>query len=259
MNKLTISRFPPLDYACNEAINTLCANLSYCGEDIQSVLITSRYEQEGKSSVAMNVMRTMASFGKRVVLVDADLRRSTLARRYRFQYAVQKPMGLAQYLAGLSSLNDVLYETDLKNAYIIPAGREVISSMQLLTSPRYAKMMEALRRDFDLILVDSPPAGLIVDAVGVARHSDGALVIVSCNRGRKQEIAEVVQSISQTGCRVLGAVLINVDLSAFSNRKYYYRSERYSGYYRNGYDVEEEKKPSSSKDLDEDRKRAGRK
>ena len=80
MNQLSIGRFPELDYACGEAMNTLCTNLFYCGENIRSVLLTSRYEQEGKSSIAMNVMRTLAGYGKRVVLVDADLRCSTLAR-----------------------------------------------------------------------------------------------------------------------------------------------------------------------------------
>ena len=81
MNYLNITRFPPLDYACTEAMNTLCTNLSYCGTDIRTILFTSRYEQEGKSGIAMNVMRTLAGYGKRVLLVDADLRCSTLARR----------------------------------------------------------------------------------------------------------------------------------------------------------------------------------
>ena len=138
MNELRITRFPTLDYACNEAINTLCSNLFYCGEDLQSILFTSRYEQEGKSSIAMNTMRTLASFGKRVVLVDADLRRSSLVRRYRFQYAVEKPYGLAQYLAGLCPLETALYITDIPNACIIPAGREVLSAMQLV-KPETAK------------------------------------------------------------------------------------------------------------------------
>ena len=235
MNELRITRFPTLDYACNEAINTLCTNLFYCGEDLRSILFTSRYEQEGKSCIAMNTMRTLASFGKRVVLVDADLRRSSLVRRYRFQYAVEKPYGLAQYLAGLCPLEAALYITDIPNACIIPAGREVLSSMQLLTSPRYGQMMDTLRSMFDVILVDSPPAGLIVDAVEIARHSDGALIVVACNKGRKQDIAEVVGSITQTGCKVLGAVMDNVNFSAFRNRKYYYRSGRYSSYYHSNY------------------------
>ena len=173
-------------------------------------MFTSRYEQEGKSSIVMNVMRTMASFGKRVVLVDADLRRSELARRYRFQYGVEKPAGLAQYLAGMCPLEEATYATNLKNAYIIPAGREVLSSMQLLSSPRYEQMMTALRAHFDIILVDTPPAGLIVDAIAIAKHSDGVLVVVACNKGRKQDIASMVESIERSGCKVLGAVLDNV-------------------------------------------------
>lgn len=94
MNQLEINHFPSLDYACNEAMNTLCTNLSYCGTDIRAILITSRYEHEGKSGIAMNVMRTLASYGKNVLLVDADLRCSTLARRYRFHFAGGRPTAL---------------------------------------------------------------------------------------------------------------------------------------------------------------------
>ena len=247
MNQMHISRFPKLDYACNEALNTLCTNLSYCGDDIRTVLFTSRYEQEGKSSIAINVMRTLAGFGKRVVLVDADLRCSTLARRYRFAFTHRDAAGLAQYLAGMCELDDAIYETNLPNAYIVPAGREVLSSLQLLTSPRYREMMEILRDNFDVILVDTPPAGVIVDAVEIAKYCDGAIIVVAYNQGRKQDIGEVASNITKTGCRVLGAVMNGVDLGAFQNRKYYYRSERYSSYYRDAKDESSEGGKSAKK------------
>ena len=244
MNQLSIGRFPELDYACGEAMNTLCTNLFYCGENIRSVLLTSRYEQEGKSSIAMNVMRTLAGFGKRVVLVDADLRCSTLARRYRFSFARREAFGLAQYLAGMCALEDAVYQTNLPGAYILPAGREVLNSMQLLASPRYGEMMEALRKNFDVVLVDSPPAGVIVDAVEIAKYCDGAIIVVAYNKGRRQDIGEVAASIAKTGCKVLGAVMNGVNLKSFRNRRYYYRSERYSSYY-NHYD-KTEKRPDKS-------------
>ena len=212
MNQINISRFPKLDYACNEAMNTLCTNLFYCGDEIHSVLITSRYEQEGKSSVAMNMLRTLSSFGKRVLLVDADLRCSSLARRYRFDFQYAEAFGLAQYLAGMCALEDAVYSTDLPNAFLLPAGREVLSSMQLLASPRYGEMMAALRQSFDVILVDSPPAGLIVDAIEVAKYCDGAIIVVACNVGRRQDIAEVKDNIDKTGCRVLCAVKNGVNM-----------------------------------------------
>ena len=231
MNYLNITRFPQLDYACTEAMNTLCTNLSYCGTDIRTILFTSRYEQEGKSSIAMNVMRTLASSGKKVLLVDADLRCSTRARRYRFNFAQQEAFGLAQYLAGMCELENALYQTNLNGAYILPAGRDVLNSMQLLASARCSEMMCVLKEKFDIILVDSPPAGVIVDAMEIARHCDGAVLVVGYNKGRSQDIGEVATNIAKTGCQVLGAVMNGVNLKSFRNRKYYYRSERYSAYY----------------------------
>lgn len=231
MKQLKIGRFPALDYACSEALNTLCTNLSYCGREVRSILFTSRYEQEGKSGIAMNVMRTLAGYGKRVLLVDADLRCSTLARRYRFTYAQRENAGLAQHLAGMCELQDVVYRTNLPGAFILPAGHEVLNSMQLLASYRYGEMMDALRDEFDIVLVDSPPAGLIVDAIEIARYCDGAAIVVEYNRGRVQDVADVAANLAKTGCKVLGAVMNGVNLKSFRNRKYYYRSERYSAYY----------------------------
>ena len=231
MNQIRITNFPKLDYACNEALNTLCTNLFYCGDNIRSVLVTSRHEQEGKSCVAINMMRTIASCGKRVVLVDADLRCSVLGSRYRFAYEKEGGKGLAEYLAGMCPLEDVLYQTNLDNASIIPAGREVFNSLQLLSSPRYKEMMDVLREHFDLVLVDSPPAGIIVDAIEIAKYCDGALLVIACNTGRRREIDEAAKNIRKTGCKVLGAVLNNVNFNSFQNRRYYYRSGKYSSYY----------------------------
>ncbi len=239
MNYLNITSFPELDYAGTEAMNTLCTNLSYCGPDINTILFTSRYEQEGKSSITMNVMRTLAGFGKDVLLIDADLRRSTLARRYRFSYTSQEAPGLAQYLAGKCDLEDAVYQTDLPGAFILPAGRDVLNSMQLLASRGFGDMMTALKNNFDYVLVDTPPAGVIVDAVEIAKHCDGAVIVVGYNRGRSQEVGEVAANIAKTGCKVLGAVMNGVDMKSFRNRKYYYRSGRYSTYYHHYGDNEE--------------------
>lgn len=233
MNNLTINRMPELDYGCTEAINTLCTNLSYCGKDIKVVQFTSRYEQEGKSSIAMHVMKTMAGFGKKVLLIDADLRCSALARRYRFTYEQgDDPKGLAHYLAGMCKLDDAVYYTNIPNAYIIPCGRYVLNSLQLLATEQFGAMMDVLRKNFDYIIVDTPPAGMIVDAVEIARYCDGAVIVVGYNRGTVQDVAKVSNSIAKTGCTVLGAVMNGVELQTFRNRRYYYRSEGYTYYYR---------------------------
>lgn len=104
--------------------------------------------------------------------------------------------------------------------------------MQLLASPRFGDMMKTLKEKFDIILVDSPPVGVIIDAMEIAKSCDGAVLVVEYNNGRSQDIGEVAAGIARTGCPVLGAVMNGVDLKSFGNRKYYYRSERYAGYYR---------------------------
>lgn len=235
MNNVEIANFPPLDYATNEAFNTLATSLSYCGSEIKTILLTSRYAGEGKSFASMNLMRTLAGLNKRVVLLDTDLRRSSIIGRYRVRFETTEPMGLAQYLAGMCATENILYKTDIENAYLIPIGREVSNSLQLLSSKRLEELINRLRATFDVVLVDSPPAGVIVDPVEVAKHCDGALIVVSYNRGKRQEINELRASIERTGCKVMGAVLNNVDFDAYSNRKYYYKSERYASYYNQKY------------------------
>lgn len=247
MNQLEISKFPTLEYAANEAFNTLSTNLFYCGTDIKTVLVTSRYAGEGKTFVSMNLMRTLSSLNKRVVLLDTDLRRSRIVGQFRVRFDISEPMGLAQYLAGMCQMQDILYETNIPNAYMIPIGRAVSSSLQLLSTGRMSDLMEQLRSAFDVVLVDSSPAGVIVDAVEIAKYCDGALIVVSYNRGKKQEIGDVKTAIEKTGCKVLGAVLNDVDFDSYSNRKYYYKSERYNCYYQNQNNVHSSKKPTPKK------------
>ena len=224
MNQMMISRFPKLDYACNEAINTLCTNLFYCGDDIRTVLFTSRYEQEGKSSIAMNVMRTLAGFGKRVVLIDADLRCSSLARRYRFVFTRREAVGLAQYLAGMCELEDAVYETDLPNAYILPAGREVLSSLQLLASPRYKEMMETLKENFDVILVDLPPVTAVSDALIVSKLTHGMVVVVRQGYCDRKSLDETVRKLRFTESKILGFVMTGSEIQKKSYYKKYYKT-----------------------------------
>ena len=242
MKRIAIKNFPELDYLCNESMNTLCTNLVYCGDQNKVVLITSRYANEGKSYITLNMMRTFASLKKRVVLVDTDLRRSSIQRIVEFDYAEENGKGLADYLAGLCSSSDIIYETNIENAYIVPVGRTVESSLPLLTSNYMERLLVQLRERFDIVLVDTSPVGMIVDGLEVARHCDGALLVVSYKRGKRKEIKSVVEAINNTGCKVLGTVLNNVNLKTFSSRAYYYDSEKYSKKFYKKYETDGKKK-----------------
>lgn len=235
MNTIKITKFPALDYISAEGFNTLVTNLSYCGDDLRTIMVTSRYAGEGKSYVTMNLMRTFAGMGKRVILVDTDLRASGIQANYRLRYDCEHSYGLAEYLAGHCGIDQSMYETTIPNAWMIPAGHHVPNPLQLLDTPKMEELMAWLEQEFDIILVDTPPVGILVDAVALAKFCDGALLVVGYRQGRKREIGTAADSIRQTGCRILGSVLNEVRFNSMSNRFYYYNSRRYDGYYNRKY------------------------
>lgn len=234
-NYLEISSFQQLDYVSNEAMNTLCTNLSYCGKDIRKIMVTSRYSEEGKSYVSMNLLRTFSQLGKKAVLIDTDLRASGIQSDYRLRYSTQNHYGLSEYLSGICDMKDAIYRTNWPNTSIIPAGYEAPNPLQLLDTPAMEELIEQLAGQFDVVLIDTPPVGVLVDAVALAKFCDGALLVVGYCKGKQQEIKDAVDSIKQTGCKVLGAVLNGVKFNRMSNRHYYYSSERYAGYYNKRY------------------------
>ena len=225
MNNLTIGRFPPLSYACGEAVNTLCTNLSFSGENLRKIMITSCHAAEGKSFLSMNIMRTMAKFGKRVALVDADLRRSMITAKYSLQYSGEdQKRGLAHLLVGMAGEDEVIYQTNIEGAYMVPVGREVSNPLPLLNSPRFEALLDHLSQNVDYVLVDAPPVGAVIDAAQIAKSCDGTLIVVNYNSVRRQELIDVKAQLEQTGCPILGTVLNMVEYDNYLSRKYYYKS-----------------------------------
>lgn len=230
MKNVMIRRFPPLGYACSEAVNTLCTNLSFAGENVKRIMITSCHASEGKSFLSMNVMRTMAKLGKTVVLVDADLRRSMIEAKYALQFEQEQAPGLAHYLAGMVPENEIIYATNIPGAYMIPVGREVSNSLPLLVSPHFDELLSSLAKKVDYVIVDAPPLGAIIDAAEIAKSCDGSLIVVNYDSVRRQELINVKEQLEQTECPILGTVLNMVKFDNYLSKKYYYKS-----YYSYGY------------------------
>lgn len=233
MNRIEFSRFGELDYTGAEALNTLCTNLTFSGEGVRKIMTTSCHSFEGKSFITMNMMRTLSKLGKRVVLVDADLRKSVIMSKYGGRVQQGARFGLAHYLAGMCSMEDVLYETNLPGAYIVPVGREVRNSLSLLSTPKLGQILDELAERFDFVLVDAPPVGMIIDAAEIAKSCDGVLLVVNYNAVGRRALIDVKQQIVRTGCQILGVVLNNVTFDSYSSKKYYYKNY-YHTYYESG-------------------------
>lgn len=157
MKRIELTRFAPLDYAGAEALNTLCTNLSFCGSSVKKIMITSCHAAEGKSYLTMNLMRKMAELGKKVIMVDADLRRSRIGSKYGMRVVEGRALGLTHYLAGMCGVDEVVYATNIPGAYMVPVGHEVSNSLALLTHEHFKRLLDELAREYDLVLVDAPP------------------------------------------------------------------------------------------------------
>lgn len=232
MKKLQISQFPELSYAGTEAINTLCTNLTFSGSNIKRIMITSCHASEGKTMISMNIMRTMAKLGKKVVLVDADLRRSVVTQKYGLQFPEGGKTGLSHLLAGMAEEADVVYSTDIDGACMVPVTKTVNQSLSLLNSDQMKNLLDSLAEYFDYVIVDAPPIGALIDAAQIARNCDGTLLVINYNAVRKKELADACKQLEQTGCPILGTVINQAALDSYLNRKYYYKSYYYSHYDR---------------------------
>lgn len=233
MPAFEIRCFSTLEYQAKEALNTLSTNLSFAGGDIKKIMVTSCHPQEGKSFVSMNLMRSFAEQGMRVVLIDADIRASMLQLRYDIQISGlregERYPGLTRYLAGRCGVDDVLARTNIPNAWMILAGSTVKNSLPFFNTPRLKNLLDALSQRFDVILIDVPPIGTIIDAAKIAPLCDGTLVVVQSNAISHSHLTNALRQIEKTGCPLLGTVLNQFDNRTYSD-KYYYQNSYYSKY-----------------------------
>lgn len=230
MKRVKLGRFAPLSRAGQEAINTLCTNLSFSGEQMKIIMVDSVHPSEGKSFLMMNMMRTLAKYGKRVVVVDADLRQSTVTADFRLQFEdAENRKGLAHWLADLCEQEDVIYETDIPGAYMVPRGTAASNPLPLLHSSRLKALLDGLKTQADYVLIGAPAVDGVIDAAEIAKSCDGALLVVGYNAVRRQELIDARDQILQSGCAIIGTVLNQVDLNDFVSRKFFHRalSSRY--------------------------------
>lgn len=221
-----------------EAMNSICTNLTFAGRNLKRILITSNDQSDGKSWLTMHIAINLAQRGRRVLLIDADLRRSVLVQRYKLKFE-DEGVGLAHYLTGQCSLDDCVYETNQYGMCLMPAGRDVSNPLSLMDTPYFAEMLDELAKHFDVVLLDAPPIGVVIDAAEIAACCDGTVLVVEHKKTRLREIAECKRQMEQSGTPVLGCIINKVSFTGISEKRYYN-----PGYYRNyqrPYDRDEKK------------------
>jgi succinoglycan biosynthesis transport protein ExoP len=210
--------------------------LSQAEHPPQVILVTSALPREGKTTAAVNLAVTLAQLGDRTLLMDSDLRKPGIRRALNL--TAGKEGGLSSYLAGVSSLDDVMIpHPAISNLTALTTGPVPPSPADLLSSHRMREGLQELRRRFKFIVIDSPPIMAATDAVILSALTDGVLLVVRSGNTPKEAFTRARDLLSAVKCRLLGVVLNAVDSSAPD----YYYSYRYYPYaygYGYGEDVE---------------------
>lgn len=218
------------DYFYNEAMKTLRTNIQFAGRNIKTILFSSCYPNEGKSDVAFQLAREMGNMGRSVLLLDADIRKSTIISRYQVR---QNTSGLSQYLSGQKEQKDIIYRTNFENVDIIFAGPLVPNPSELLEDESFASLLRSARGRYDYILIDTPPIGSVIDAAIISKSCDGAVLVIESELVSYRMAQKAKTQLEMAGCRMIGAVLNKVDTTRdkyygkyYNKYKYYYGSKR---------------------------------
>lgn len=247
MRTLKIKKLNSLDYSGTEALNSICTNLSFAKRDVRKILVTSCTMGEGKSFVTMEIALNMARRGKNVALVDCDLRRSFMVRNFGIRAEDGgEILGLAHYLAGYCNAQDIIYQTNQEQMYLVPIGRDIANPIPLIDTPEFGQFLDYLANSVDLVLVDAPPVGMVIDAAEIAKHCDGTVFVVEYAKRHKGEFVDAINQMKQTGTPVLGCIVNRVTFNSLSEKKYY-RNQYYSHYGTEYYSKKTEAAPSSEK------------
>ena len=225
--KVTLKDPKKSDYFYEEAIKTLRTNVLFSSKQVKVILLTSCYPNEGKSDLAFHLAAEMGKAGKKVLLLDADIRKSIYIRRYSVNQNVQ---GLSQYLSGQVDRQWITYHTNYQNMDMIFAGPLAPNPSELLGDQSFDELLEEKKAEYDYILIDTPPIGTMIDAAVVGEKSDGAILVIESDMVSYKVAQRAKEQLERSGCRILGAVLNKVDLKKDKYYSSYY--SHYGGYYK---------------------------
>jgi polysaccharide biosynthesis transport protein len=205
----------------SEAYRTLRTSMLFTAskQDLHKLLITSPQVEEGKTTTVANLGVVLAQAGKRVVLVDADLRKPRL---HRF-FSTGNDKGLTNVLAGEVPVHQVLFRPSMANLGVVPCGPVPGNPAELLSSDAMGSLLDQLAGASDFVLIDSAPVLVAADATILSTQSDGVLLIADADKATRASVTNARIQLDQVNANVIGAVLNNFDLSKARAYPYYYQ------------------------------------
>lgn len=221
----------------SEAYRTIRTGLYFSsrGKALKVIQVTSPVPGDGKSTLSANLAVTMAQSGRRVLLVDADLRRPRIGKIF----GLDTTIGVAAVVSGKAEIDDAIQAGPVPNLSILPGGKRPTNPAEILSSERFRNMIEMLREKYDVIVIDTPPLLAVSDPGAVAGIVDGVVLTMRLRRNVKPLAARAKSILEAVGANLLGVVINGVSSEAGYGYNYDYNDYRYAykygSNYRSGY------------------------
>lgn len=202
-----------------EAYKTIRTNLFFTlvhSAGCKKITVSSSISKEGKSTICVNLAKTIAQTNANVLLIDCDLRKPRLHKFFKAKCI----LGLSNYLIGNNNLDEIIHKTDERNLSIIYSGTIPPNPAEILGSPEFKNCVEQLSKNYDYIIMDCPPLLEVADAMEVSKNTDGIILVTRQNYTSHAFLYQSLKKIEFAGTKILGFILNDV---AKRKNKYYYR------------------------------------
>ncbi|MCM3225250.1 CpsD/CapB family tyrosine-protein kinase [Terribacillus saccharophilus] len=202
----------------SEQYRTIRTNIDFASVDVlmDSLIVTSSGPSEGKSSTTANLAIVFAQQGKKVLMIDADLRKPTM----HYTFKIDNRFGLSTILVGEKDFNEVSQDVGVMNLNIIPAGPIPPNPSELLGSNAMKRLLEVAKESYDLVILDTPPVLAVTDAQILANICQGVLIVARSEKTEYQSIKKAKELLEPASSKILGVVLN--DVKKKSSKTYYY-------------------------------------
>jgi len=197
---------------------------------LRTVLVTSPNPEEGKTTVSVNIAIAMAQGGSRTILIDTDLRRP----RVHQCFGLENETGVSSAVIGAEPLPAYITSTDVPNLDLFLSGPVPPDPTALLHTERFRQILEELEQRYDVVILDSPPVLPVTDAMIIANHADGVVLVVKSDKTTKEALATAWQELRQVNARILGSVLNDHDVARRGYGHYTYGRYRHYHTAENG-------------------------
>lgn len=227
--KRTVDAYEKLNLPVAEAYKVLRENLKFCtlDSDLKTLTITSVMPKDGKTTVSFNLAIATAQAKKKVLLVDADFRKPFTSKRVNPSHNI----GLSEFVnSDKYDIGDIIGNTTMKNLSYVSCGKTLENPAEMVSSVRFNEFLQKVKKEFDIVILDTPPLSSVIDGVVVASQTDATILVVRSGGVSKDKLIRAKEQLKLANANLVGTVLNRISRhdykKYFSYYKYYKKFEK---------------------------------